>query len=169
MPDTAREYQALQHDDPWEDSDWIPSDAEILLPRDELSELLLETPVSALAIDSPVYIAADADMRQAIMRTRQRHVRALLVMDGFELVGIVTERDAVMHIGPGQTGAGVLVSEIMTSQPATVHPDDPVGKAAQQILVEGAHHIPVVDEGEVVGIIATGRLLHSIIPVLVGD
>ncbi len=169
MPDTNSEYQALQHHDPWEDSDWIPSDAEILLPRDELSQLLLETSVAELAIDSPVYIAVDADMRLALLRMRQRHVRALLVMDGFELVGIVTERDAVMHIEPGQTGEGVLVRDLMTPAPVTVHPDDPVGKAAQQILVEGAHHIPVVDDGEVVGIIATGRLLHSIIPVVVGD
>ena len=63
MISNSDEYEALQHSDPWEDSEWIPSDAEILLPKDELSHLLLETPVSDLYISTPVYISIDADMR----------------------------------------------------------------------------------------------------------
>ena len=169
MISNSGEYEALQHHDPWEDSDWIPSDAEILLPKDELTHLLLETPVSDLYIETPVYISIDADMRLALMRMRQQHVRALLVMDNFKLVGILTERDAVMNIDPGQAGDGIFVRDLMTRDPITVHSDDPVGKAAEQILVGGAHHIPVVNNGDVVGIIATGRLLHSIIPVVVGE
>ena len=160
MPDSTGEYQALQHDDPWEDSDWIPSDAEILLPRDELSHLLLETPVSDLAIDSPVYIAADADMRQAIMRMRQRHVRALLVMDGFELVGIVTERDAVMHLGPGQTGEGVLVRDIMTPDVFSVASDAGVAEIAASMVSGHLHRLLVADGGEVAGIITSLDLLQ---------
>ena len=168
-PDSAPEYEARSDIDPWEDADWIPSDAKILLPHDELMELLIATPISTIAIDDPIFIEPGATMRQALSRMRQHHVRALLVMEGDTLVGIVTDRDAVLNVEPGTTGEAIIVRDVMTPDPITVEPDDPVGKAAQRICVDGVHHLPIVDGGQVVGIVATGRLLHSIIPVIVGD
>ena len=160
-----KEYEALKEQDPWEDSSWIPSNAEILLPHDQITQLLLETPIAKVAIEDPVFIGPDDTMTQALLRMRQRQVRALLVTEHHRLVGIVTDRDAVKHINPGESGGNLRVREVMTSDPITVHMDEPVGKAAQLLCLDGVHHLPVVDDGgdHVVGIVALGRLLHAII------
>ncbi|MEE9277170.1 MAG: CBS domain-containing protein [Dehalococcoidia bacterium] len=166
----ADEYQPLSERDPWEDSDWMPSDAVVLLPKDALSELLLETPVSDIAIADPAAISPDATMAQAIFRMRQRHVRALLVMEAGRLLGILTDRDAVRAVDPADTGDNIRVRDVMTPDPLTVHCDDPIGKAAQTFCVDGFHHLPVVDaDGKVEGIVAEGPVLHAIISLLLDE
>jgi len=126
----------------------------------------LETPVSTVAIQEPVRIGPDETMDRALFRMRQRHIRALLVMEGERLLGIVTDRDAVLHIEPGESGAGVRVRDVMTPDPITVRMDDPLGIAAQRLL-DGVHHLPIVDDaGRVVGIVAQGRILHALIETL---
>ncbi|HJN93570.1 MAG TPA: CBS domain-containing protein [Dehalococcoidia bacterium] len=164
---TSREYAPRQESDPWEDADWIPSDAQVIFPEDELSELMLERPISSIALSEPASVDADDSVRHALFRMRQRHARALLVLDGGELVGILTDRDTVLSIDrPSDDGSGVKVREIMTPDPLTVRPDEPIGKAAQILCLDGVHHLPVVENGEVRGLIAQGPIMHAIIGVL---
>ena len=170
MPDAAQEYLPIQDADPWEDSDWIPSDAKILLPERALEALVLETPVSAIAIPDPVTIDAEATMQAALFRMRQRQVRALLVMEAKQPVGVVTDHDAVRTVPCGQTGASLRVRDVMTPNPVTIRGDETVGHAAQEMLVEGVHHLPVVDaDGALQGIVALGPVLHSIIRLLLSE
>ena len=91
--ETPREFESLQEQDPWEDSDWLPSDTKILFPQDELTELMLEQPVSSVAVSRPAMIGPDDTMQDALFRMRQRHARALLVMEDDRLIGILTDRD----------------------------------------------------------------------------
>ena len=164
-------YTALNDENPWEDSDWIPSNAEILLPRDRLQGLLLEVPISDVYVDDPVAVAPDDTMETALWRMRQHHVRALLVMEGKVLVGILSERDAVLHLEPGDSGAEVAVRDLMTPDPVLVGVDEPVGAAVQRFSVDGVHHLPVLDDmrGEVVGIVAQGRLMHALIDTILNE
>ncbi|PZC49551.1 MAG: CBS domain-containing protein [Chloroflexi bacterium] len=165
------QYTALNDENPWEDSDWIPSTAEFLLPKDRLEHMLLETPVSEVTSDVFVTVAPEDTMERALWRMRQHQVRAALVMEGEALVGIVTERDAVMEIKPGETGADVRVQEVMTPDPVLIGSAEPIGCAIQRLAFEGVHHLPVVDEMEakVVGIVTQGPLLHRIIETILNE
>ena len=87
-----RYYTPLSDEDPWEDSDWIPSTVEFLLPKDRLEEMLLETPTSTVTTNTFITVGPDDTMEVAIYRMRQHSVRAVLVMRGEDLLGIVTER-----------------------------------------------------------------------------
>lgn len=165
------QYTALHEENPWEDSDWIPSDAEILLPRDRLEHLLLEVPVSDIYVDEVISVAPDDTVETALWRMRQRHVRALLVIEGEALVGIVSERDAVLHVEPGDTGAAMRVRDLMTPDPVLVGVDEPVGAAVQRFCVDGVHHLPVVDgsRGELVGVVALGQLVHALTATILNE
>jgi CBS domain-containing protein len=162
-----REYEPIQETDPWEDADWIPSDAQAVFPEDELSELMLERPISSIALSDPASVEPDDSVRHALFRMRQRHARALLVLEGDRLIGILTDRDAVLSIDrPSDDGSQITVREIMTPDPLTLSPDEPIGKAAQILCFDGVHHLPVVENGEVRGLIAQGPIMHAIIGVM---
>ncbi len=168
---SKRYYTSISEEDPWEDSDWIPSTAEFLLPRDRLQRMLLETPTREITTDHFAAVGPDDTMERAIHRMRQHHVRAVLVMRGEDLLGIVTERDAVMHIEPGETGADLIVRDIMTPDPVIIGEEEPVGCAVQRLAVEGVHHLPVFDEFElkVIGIVEQRPLLNRIIETILNE
>ena len=168
---TNQEYTALRDQNPWEDSDWLPSDAEFLLPKDRLEHMLLETSVTEVTSDEFVRVTPDDSMELALWRMRQHRHRAALVMEGEVLLGIVTERDAAMNIDPGQTGADLRVGDLMTTDLVLVGLDEPVGAAVQRLAVEGVHHLPVIDElnARVVGIVTQGPLTHRIIETILND
>ena len=168
---SKRYYTSISEEDPWEDSDWIPSTAEFLLPRDRLQRMLLETPTREITTDHFATVGPDDTMERAIYRMRQHRVRAVLVMRGEDLLGIVTERDAVMHIEPGETGADLIVRDIMTPDPVIIGEEEPVGCAVQRLAVEGVHHLPDFDEFElkVIGIVEQRPLLNRIIETILNE
>ena len=166
-----REYISLRDENPWEDSDWLPSHAEFLLPKDRLEKMLLETLVTEVTTDDFVTVTPADTMERALWRMRQHRTRAALVMEGEALVGIVTERDAVLRMEPGQTGAHLAVADVMTRDLILIGMDEPVGAAVQRLAVEGVHHLPVIDElnAKVVGIVTQGPLMHQIIETMLND
>jgi CBS domain-containing protein len=165
------QYTALSDENPWEDSDWIPATAEFLLPKDRLERMLLETPVKAVTSSEFVTVGPTDSMELALWRMRQRGLRAALVMEGEALMGIVTERDAVLNMVPGETGEALIVGVLMTPDPVLIGMDEPVGAAVQRLAVEGVHHLPVIDEMEakVVGVVTQGPLVHRIIETLLNE
>lgn len=165
------QYTALSDENPWEDSDWLPSHAEFLLPKDRLAKMLLETPVTEVTASDFVTVTPDDNMELALWRMRQHRNRAALVMEGDALVGIVTERDAVLNIEPGTTGADVRVGDLMATDLVLIGMDEPVGAAVQRMVGEGVHHLPVVDEmqARVLGVVTQGPLMHRIIETILND
>jgi signal-transduction protein with cAMP-binding, CBS, and nucleotidyltransferase domain len=85
-------------------------------------------------------------------------------MDGAELKGIVTERDyARKVIIKGRSSETTQVSEIMTSDVCTVLSTDTVNNCMNVMSSRKIRHLPVVDDGEVVGMISIGDLVQAII------
>ena len=68
---------------------------------------------------------------------------------------------------PGDDGGSLAVRDVMTPDPITIDPDDPLGKAAQLLSVDGVHHLPIVEDGEIRGLVAQGPILHAIIAALI--
>ena len=103
-------------------------------------------------------------MYLAIKKMGEKDVGSLLVMDKETLVGILTERDYARNVAlKGRSSPQTLVSEIMSTQVATVGPDDTVEKSLALMTEKRVRYLPVVKEGVVVGIISIGDLVKSII------
>jgi len=83
-----------------------------------------------------------------------KHVGSALVMDGDRLAGIFTERDIVRALGEHFDAAGHPVSHWMTAQPATIDPEASTDEALDRMLRGGFRHLPVVEGGQVVGMLS---------------
>ncbi len=111
-----------------------------------------------------VSIAKDASVLDAIKLMADKAIGSLLVMDGSELKGIVTERDyARKVIIKGRSSETTNVSEIMTTGVYTASSDETVNHCMTLMTRRKIRHLPVVDEGAVVGIISIGDLVEAII------
>jgi len=109
-------------------------------------------------------IAPGAAVLDAIRLMAERHVGALLVMEGETLRGIVSERDyARKVILMGRSSADTPVRDIMTAAVITVEPETPVEKCMQIMTERRVRHLPVIEGGHVAGMISIGDLVKAVI------
>ena len=104
----------------------------------------------------PVTLPPSATVRDACRCMRERRVGAVLVTeDDHRLLGIFSGRDAVHRVlAEGKSAARTKLAEVMTRDPDTMPPGNTAIEALR--LMEGGRyrHVPVVDEGKVVGIVS---------------
>jgi CBS domain-containing protein len=92
-----------------------------------------------------------------------KDVGALLVMDGGELVGVISERDyARKVILQGRSSKDTPVRDIATEQPITISPECSVEEAMRLITTNRIRHLPVVCDGKVCGMVSIGDLVQWI-------
>ena len=109
-------------------------------------------------------IASGAAVLEAIRLMAERHVGALLVMEGEALRGIVSERDyARKVILMGRSSADTPVRDIMTATVITVQPETPVEECMQIMTEQRVRHLPVIESGRVVGMVSIGDLVKAVI------
>jgi CBS domain-containing protein len=109
-------------------------------------------------------IAPAAAVLEAIRLMAERHVGALLVMEGETLRGIVSERDyARKVILMGRSSADTPVRDIMTAAVITVQPETAVEECMQVMTERRVRHLPVVEGGRVVGMVSIGDLVKAVI------
>jgi signal-transduction protein with cAMP-binding, CBS, and nucleotidyltransferase domain len=109
-------------------------------------------------------IAPERPVLEAIRTMADRYVGALLVMRGDELVGIVSERDyARKVILKGKSSADTPVSEIMTASVLTVGPGDSAHRCMRVMTEQRIRHLPVVENGKVLGVLSIGDLVKAVI------
>jgi CBS domain-containing protein len=100
----------------------------------------------------------------ALQMMRDHRVRAVLVMDGEQLVGIVTQGDcAIKVLLPGLDATRTAVADVMTAAPMTVKPGDPLEACMGLMASRNFRHLPVVDAGRVVGVVSIGDVVKDII------
>ena len=108
-------------------------------------------------------IAPGTPVLDAIRTMAERHVGALLVMEGEKLSGIVSERDyARKVILMGRSSADTPVRDIMTAAVITVQPETPVEKCMQIMTERRVRHLPVIESGRVVGMVSIGDLVKAV-------
>jgi CBS domain-containing protein len=93
-------------------------------------------------------------LRAAANRMWSQQTGSLLVMDGPRLLGIVTERDVMKAVARGADLDATPVSAVMTTTVLTVSPDTSLHEAARHMATRWIRHLPVVDDGEVVGMVS---------------
>ena len=98
--------------------------------------------------------SATDTLRSAAERMWREQTGSLLVMDGERLAGIITERDLLRAVALGADLTTATVDEAMTTEVFTVSPDMPLRDAAREMAVRWIRHLPVVDGGQVLGVIS---------------
>jgi CBS domain-containing protein len=94
----------------------------------------------------------------------ERQVGALLVMDGPTLAGILSESDYARKIVlQGRSSKDTPVRDIMTSTVVTVAPGDSIDRCMQLVTDRRIRHLPVLDDGAVVGVLSIGDLVKAVI------
>jgi CBS domain-containing protein len=99
-------------------------------------------------------VAPTSTVAEAATMMGERRVGSALVMDGDRLVGIFTERDIVRALGQDFGAAERPVSEWMTADPTTVGPSTPATDALKSMLDGGFRHLPIAEDGRVVGVVS---------------
>jgi CBS domain-containing protein len=105
-------------------------------------------------------VEAGALLTDAVRSMDERRVGAVLVLDGDRLVGVFTERDVLRAVARG-LAPDAVVGDWMTRGPETIESGDPAQHAAVLMIHGGFRHLPVVDEGRVVGILSIRDLMRS--------
>ena len=111
-------------------------------------------------------VSSGATVYEALVVMSEKHVGALLVIDNDELVGIFSERDYARGIVlKGKSSKETPVSDIMTPQQCliTVSPQDTVEHCLNLISDKRIRHLPVLDNGKVVGVLSIGDLVKETI------
>jgi CBS domain-containing protein len=103
----------------------------------------------------PVTLPPSATVREACQCMRDRRVGAVVVTDGDRLMGIFTGRDAVHRVlAEGKSAARTTLTEVMTPNPDTMPPGK-MAIEALRLMEDGRYrHLPIVDDGKVVGIVS---------------
>lgn len=107
-------------------------------------------------------------LRSAADTMWRQQTGSLLVMRGDDLVGIITERDVMKAVAQGRDVVTTPVDEVMTRDVLTISPDTSAHEAARHMASRWIRHLPVVDDGRVVGVVSQ-RDLVGIFAALVKD
>ena len=109
-------------------------------------------------------IAPDATVYEALRVMADKNVGALLVLEGGELVGVISERDYARKVAlRGRTAHDTFVRDIMTAGVISIHPDQTVEECMALMTDNRIRHLPVVADGRLSGVISIGDVVKSII------
>jgi CBS domain-containing protein len=100
--------------------------------------------------------------RVAILRMLEENVGAVAVSDGPRLVGIFTERDVLRLAGDGADLDHVSVEDVMTRTVVSVSPDDDIVAVAELMGARKIRHVPVVQDGNLLGMIGIRDVLGTL-------
>ena len=102
-----------------------------------------------------VMLPSTATVREAAICMSERQVGAVLVTRDGALEGIFTERDLLHRVvAPGRDPNGTRLVEVMTKNPDTIEADDYAIEALSRMSERGYRHLPVLDQGRLVGIVS---------------
>jgi CBS domain-containing protein len=109
-------------------------------------------------------ITPEATVYEALKLMADKNVGALIVLDGENVAGIISERDyarkVILH---GKSSREMQVGEIMTSKVYYMRPEQNLQECMAQMTDRHVRHLPILEEGRLVGIISIGDVVKAII------
>jgi CBS domain-containing protein len=122
-----------------------------------------------LVSGTPFICGPDTTLLDVARSMFERGHGSVAVIDGRELIGIITERDIVRSIAEGIDVATVSVRSRMASDPDTFAPDTDVFEAGEFLLESGYRHLPVVEDGNLLGVVSLRDLLGAVLAATAED
>jgi acetoin utilization protein AcuB len=116
-----------------------------------------------------VVLSPQTTAAEALGLCRERRIRHLPVLEGGRLVGIVSDRDlrsAAPALGDPERASAlekIRLSDVMSPEVITAHPGDPIEEAANRMRERRIGCLPVVEGGELVGIITSSDMMEALV------
>lgn len=152
-PDVATHYAATHHE--------RLSTAINRMQQATSGATILGTQVGEIASRDVVSVSTGATIRQAAEAMSQHRVSCLLVLDGDDLAGILTDRDLRNRVVAAGVDPGTSVTEVMTSEPVTLAADSLAFEALLEMSARNIHHLPLLNAaGCPVGLVTTSDLIR---------
>lgn len=105
-------------------------------------------------------VSPDTIIFDAIEKMAERSAGTALVMEDGQLIGLISERDFIRKVYlKKKCGQGVTVKEIMSTTLSTVTPDEQLENCMITMTEKRIRHLPVLQEGQVVGILSIGDIV----------
>lgn len=145
--------------------EWLEEDLDRGMEREGaervLDQQMIREPVWRLNPRPPIMLPPTATLRDAIQRMRECRIGCVLVVERDVLVGILTERDLLLKLDAA--GLDEPVRGLMTPDPESLAPEDPIVYALNKMSVGGFRHVPLVDSaGCPVGIVSVKDIVDYI-------
>jgi|UniRef100_UPI004047A1BD CBS domain-containing protein len=110
------------------------------------------------------FVDSSDDVEKVLVLMRDHTVRSVLVIDSELLVGIISQGDcAIKVLLPGLNAKEVLVKNVMTPNPISVSYQSDLIDCMQLMASKRIRHLPVVEEGKVLGVISIGDVVNDIL------
>lgn len=109
-------------------------------------------------------IVPDATVLAAIELMAEKNIGSLLVMESNKLVGIITERDYARKVFlAGRSSSNTMVKEIMSQKLLFIQPSTTIEECMALMIENSVRYLPVLEEGQVIGVISMGNVVNTII------
>jgi CBS domain-containing protein len=109
------------------------------------------------------YVVPEATVLHAVEKMNQERIGAVLVCISGEMVGIFTERDVLCRVvGEGRDPVSTKVVDVMTSEVIAVRSTTGIEEAMAVISEQRFRHLPVVDDGKLIGLVSSGDLTRRV-------
>ena len=131
-------------------------------PSTDYQDTILAEHLEVLGGSTPLTVAPTLPVEEAIRLMRTTGADCLLVCDGDRLLGIFTERDAVVKVA-GKRLEAFDVRDFMTQDPIVLRRDDTLAVAIHKMAVAGIRHIPLVDGERPIGVVAAPDIFRHIV------
>lgn len=119
---------------------------------DDAVRALMSTPVA--------WVEPSVSLIELAATLETEAVGAVAVMSGDHLDGVVSERDIVRALSAARDPGDVWADDVMADEPVYADPDEPIITVAERMLDEGVRHLPVVSDGQVVGLVSVRDALR---------
>jgi CBS domain-containing protein len=130
----------------------------------ELARNLKIDSVSRLEPAKPLVLERTASVAAAVAAMRDDGAGCVLVCDGPRLIGIFTERDLLRRVIACGLDWHISIETVMTPDPVTVEPKDPIRVAVRHMERGAYRNLPVVDDaGRPVGVLSVMRIVHYLV------
>jgi len=136
--------------------------ADVPGPSSTFELWLVGQPLAALRAGPPITVGPDTGLAEAVARLQTENATCLVVEDGGQVRGILTERDLLLRTA-GLGLDGLKVGQLMTSDPVVLRPDDSIAVAIHKMAVGGFRHVPLVENGHATGLVSAGDLFRYIL------
>jgi CBS domain-containing protein len=137
------------------------TDLSVRLPSSSVEADLLRDRIERLWPKTPATVTPDTAIRDVLNKMVDAKIGCVMVVDKGKLVGIFSERDALMKLN---TDASKFmkrpISQFMTPDPVTLETNDRIAYALHKMNVGGYRHIPILFEGKLAGVISIRDILR---------
>lgn len=130
-------------------------------PATQVEKGLLRDRIDVLKPKKPLTVGPNDTIGEVLKKMVSQAIGCVLVVEGEKVLGIFSERDAMVRVNVDAARlASRPVSSVMTPNPATLRIQDKIAFALQRMNVGGFRHLPILDDGKLVGVVSIRDILR---------